>query len=318
MEIKSSDISVVVQGKIYAHITKKCLESIRKYLPGAEIILSTWKNENLSGLDYDELVLSDDIGAGSIDSLGVVNNYNRQIVSSKRGVGKATKNYILKIRSDMYLINNSFLVIYGEYASGAIIFGKRILVGDFYTRNPRVIPMPYHISDWFFFGQKKDVFDYVESAKLQSKVDDEWFLYHKNKNKFFKNMLTRYAPEQYFCLSFFSRFYDLTCLDYADNSDMNINLTEEIIAQNFIVVDSLKSGFKFTKYNPNRFKERLSLLGFREWLFLYNHYVRGQSLLLYKIICIYRKVIYFYIRRGFSMIFDFLHIKKYIRELLSR
>ena len=40
--IKSEDISVVVQGAIVSNLTNNCLKSIRKYLPKAEIILSTW------------------------------------------------------------------------------------------------------------------------------------------------------------------------------------------------------------------------------------------------------------------------------------
>ena len=41
--IKSEDISVVVQGAIDKVNTPKCLESIRKVLPRAEIVLSTWE-----------------------------------------------------------------------------------------------------------------------------------------------------------------------------------------------------------------------------------------------------------------------------------
>ena len=41
--IDTNDISVVVQGAIDQINTPKCLRSIRKRLPGAEIILSTWE-----------------------------------------------------------------------------------------------------------------------------------------------------------------------------------------------------------------------------------------------------------------------------------
>ena len=61
--IDSKDISVVIQGAIDPIETKKCISSIKQYLPGAEIILSTWENSNLEGLEYDHLVLSKDPGA---------------------------------------------------------------------------------------------------------------------------------------------------------------------------------------------------------------------------------------------------------------
>lgn len=54
--IDTKDISVVVQGPIDEELTILCLNSVRKYLPDSEIILSTWKNSNIKNLDYDILV----------------------------------------------------------------------------------------------------------------------------------------------------------------------------------------------------------------------------------------------------------------------
>ena len=59
--IDLKDISVVVQGAI-TNYTKLCLESIRKYLPGAEIILSTWDDSNIDRLDYDVVIFNKDPG----------------------------------------------------------------------------------------------------------------------------------------------------------------------------------------------------------------------------------------------------------------
>ena len=47
--IDTNDISVVVQGAIDQINTPKCLRSIRKRLPGAEIILSTWEGSPIDG-----------------------------------------------------------------------------------------------------------------------------------------------------------------------------------------------------------------------------------------------------------------------------
>ena len=51
--IKSEEISVIVQGPIHKKRTKKTLQSIRTNLPNAEIILSTWEGSDVKGLDFD-------------------------------------------------------------------------------------------------------------------------------------------------------------------------------------------------------------------------------------------------------------------------
>lgn len=159
--IKPHDISVVVQGPITGNpddryekrLTYRCLESVHKYLPGAEVIVSTWKGSNVSGLSYDVLVESDDPGALPADmelrgrqilynkrhynstvKAGIealVNspdelkfsrdrhrplyNANRQIVCTKAGLLAATKPYAMKLRSDMVLTGTGFLEFFGKY-----------------------------------------------------------------------------------------------------------------------------------------------------------------------------------------------------------
>lgn len=39
MEIKFSDITVVVQGAVYEGITARAVESVRRFLPGARVVL---------------------------------------------------------------------------------------------------------------------------------------------------------------------------------------------------------------------------------------------------------------------------------------
>ena len=65
--IDSKEISVIVQGAVDKKITPKTLKSVRKYLPNAEIILSTWEGTDISGLDYDIVLLSKDPGAYIFD-----------------------------------------------------------------------------------------------------------------------------------------------------------------------------------------------------------------------------------------------------------
>ena len=55
--IENRDISVVVQGAVSKEYTTKCLKSIRRNLPGSQIVLSTWEDSDTSGLDYDKLIV---------------------------------------------------------------------------------------------------------------------------------------------------------------------------------------------------------------------------------------------------------------------
>ena len=41
MEIKFSDITVVVQGAVYEGITVRAVESVRRFLPGAQVVFAT-------------------------------------------------------------------------------------------------------------------------------------------------------------------------------------------------------------------------------------------------------------------------------------
>ena len=110
--INSKDISVVVQGPIRTDITSKCIKSIRQFLPDSEIILSTWKNEDISQLDYDKLVLCDDPGATLLcvkHKKQIYNNMNRQLVTVKEGLKLANRKYVLKLRTDLILTNANFL-----------------------------------------------------------------------------------------------------------------------------------------------------------------------------------------------------------------
>src|ERR1700722_6259048 len=111
--LSARDISVVVQGPIASKgpgkiSTAECVESIRRCLPGAEVILSTWEGADVSDLDFDVLVKSQDPGP-QFRPDGVFFNLNRQIVSTLGGLKKVTRLYAVKMRSDSQLTHIGFL-----------------------------------------------------------------------------------------------------------------------------------------------------------------------------------------------------------------
>ena len=135
--INTSDISVVVQGAIDVNNTPKCLNSIRKYLPNSEIILSTWKESNTDSLSYDILVENEDCGGFLYDkNISKLNNNNRMILSTQKGLEKANRKYILKLRSDLEIINTNLLKNFNndlKRYENFKLFKERILAYQIYS-----------------------------------------------------------------------------------------------------------------------------------------------------------------------------------------
>lgn len=115
-------------------VTQCCLENIRTYLPGAKIILSTWPDQHLVGLVYDQLVISQDPSANSVAKLPQFpKNYDRQLVSTQAGLTQVTTPYALKLRSNNYLIDNEFVDIQQNFPksdSKKIVFVEKMIINS--------------------------------------------------------------------------------------------------------------------------------------------------------------------------------------------
>jgi len=169
----NSDISVVVQGPVHVDsqrefeggITKTCLESVRQFLPGSKIILSTWPDSCLDGLDYDEVVVSDDPGQNVFayypDKSPRLENTNRQIVSTKEGLKLVDTKYAMKLRTDFKLTGDRFKHLqetYDAYSDKFRVLDERVVVSNNFSRKYyRGLPTAFYICDFFYFGLTKDV-----------------------------------------------------------------------------------------------------------------------------------------------------------------
>ena len=161
--VTCNNISVIVQGPIHHQesLTKRVLESVRTHLPNAELILSTWKGSDVSGLDCDVLLLNDDPGA-----INGNNNVNRQIVSTRNGLQKASRHYAVKLRTDTLLTGTGFLEVFDRYPERRDdfkVFQHKIVIPTLYTRNPlrfstyTGMSHLFHPSDIFQFGSTADL-----------------------------------------------------------------------------------------------------------------------------------------------------------------
>ncbi len=198
----SADISVVVQGPVRhrtdrgGYATREVLASIRAHLPGAEIILSTWEDEDVEELEPDHLVLSPD--PGPLEQAWFrVNNVNRMVRSTARGLAAATRSLAIKTRTDTLLASDGMVRLpLAPPDDPALGLTARIQVASLGTKNPLTTGFQYHPSDLVQFGTTQDL------RKLWSAppatLDDV----------FHPPCLTgrfvgpRLSPEQYVCVRF--------------------------------------------------------------------------------------------------------------------
>ena len=281
--IESKDISVIVQGAADKKLTPKCLKSIRKFLPEAEIILSTWENTDVKGLDFDKLVLSNDPG-GTKHIYAItkehcsMNNFNRQLVSTQNGIKKAERKYILKLRTDLILKNSDFLKYwdkFNERNNQFIIFNHRVLVSTIYSReyssqSSDGYPMPFHPSDFWFFGEKEDLINYFINCPMQTKEEAGNWNYKYPVKSPYSTASYRYAPEQQFCYNWVKKYYpDVKFDDWTDWNEENIEFSNNILYNNFIFLGFLQSDIYSKKYYASEHSQN-DIQG----LITYEHFIK--------------------------------------------
>lgn len=266
--VSNDHISVVVSGPIFhgsnneaGEFTALGCRSIREILPGAEIVLSTWEGEDVSGIDYDKLVLSKDPGAN-------FNNMNRQICSRRAGIQAASREYVLAIRSESYLINDNFrnhMDQYELHGNDCVFLEHRIVIAASLPSRTGL----FHIGDWYFFGHKADMLrfwdlPYCDDSQFNNSEDDILYNAHRY---LITSFVRKYMPLQFFVKS--------------DIHDENRALYEKIMAENFVITGFLAFGARSYKYSTDEsIKGRLGQchvsFTFEEWKKLYNYYCGGK------------------------------------------
>tara|TARA_B100001093_G_scaffold471337_1_gene493525 strand:- start:11759 stop:12760 length:1002 start_codon:yes stop_codon:yes gene_type:complete len=288
---KNKDITVVVQGYVDKEITKKCLSSIRKVIPGSKIILSTWENSKLDGLSYDTLILNEDPGfyyrsVQLIDGKLVkkkINNINRQIISTRNGLRAVTTKFSLKLRSDFLLKHSRFIERFEElkylnsFDREYKIFKNRLLCCQCgtYKVNKGRTRLPYHYSDLAYFGLTNDLINLFE---IPLATDQEL--------KYFENIgLNRkketWATNQYNCEQTVIKNWlikNKKSLDFQYSthaSKKNIQDSEKYLINNFLPLSYSKFGLSPTKdhlkYNFH-FRYYKTYYTENDWLKLYKKY----------------------------------------------
>lgn len=260
--VTASEVTVVFQGPLIESPggpragTAQCIEQVRRILPSAEIVLSTWVGSDAGALPIDQLVLSDDPGNWKRDD-GVACNCNRQIVSTVSGIRAATRRYVAKIRTDTTLDNTGFLDVPRSGTNRPRlwqIFRERILVTEKYSRDPAKVPLLHHISDLFQFGLREDLLrlwsvplanarDCVGWSKRVSAMFLAPFPQHRS--------FMKYADEQYVWISCLRNHgLDIDLEYYSQCRFRDISASESLLTANFVVVSEREAGVEF----PERFE----------------------------------------------------------------
>ena len=259
-KIITSNISIIVQGAIDKKETPKCLKSIRKYLPDAEIILSTWEGSDVSNLDglYDILVLNKDPQAIVFDNIeNKPNNLNRIILSSQNGIKQATKKYVLRIRSDLVLKNNNILKLNNDFTirnSDISLFKEKIYAFNIFSIKYEYLKKVrqktlFHISDWCYLGLKEDIEELFNIPLVKEPDFSKYFEVHKKQtNDIYSSRMWAMSPEQYITSQNAKKvFPNLKFENYLDTSDENTEISEKFIINNFRIFSQKEWGIKNNK-----------------------------------------------------------------------
>lgn len=278
--IDSSQISIIVQGPVCQGQTDKTVANIRSLLPDSEIIVSTWEGSNYDNAQVDVVLESPDPGGAVIyDDPKTYHSSNRQIVSTRRGLAAATRQFALKIRSDMYFRNLDFLRYWGKYdkrSDTCRILKERILISTSFTPNPAREPKPFHPSDWFYFGYTADLLTVFDSALCPEPETSRYFESHERpviKYDTWIPALCRYSSEQYIWVAFLQRFIPVDFEHTFDVRAKNLELSELVFANNTVMIDAVDIGYESFKYPGLHRDFDLALMYTHcEWLALYKRY----------------------------------------------
>lgn len=217
------DITFVIQG-IPIETTEALCVAIKQFFPLSKTIYS---GPNIEATQVafkcdsiDSFVLHKQIE----DTPGpaIQKNLNRNILSIKNALMMIDTALVVKFRSDAKLASNQILEYWNQsfkIKKGSFLQHK-LIVNDLCTRISRYYPL--HVSDWFYFGF----------------ADDLWELF----NIGFKTDDARTPAESFITASLVERYEH--------------RRYDEILLENFIVLELEKYGIIPSKYDRNKQEDR--------------------------------------------------------------
>lgn len=317
IEIQPSEVSVVFQGPIDDKYTPEAIEKVRADLPGAEIILSTWKNSEVEGIDVDKVIFNDDPGC-AYDGAEFERalNLNRWIVSSKNGVDATTRKYVLKCRTDVEIENFDFLKYWNLFPKRCEKYElarHKLLIPSVYTlaylgdgKKHLKISTPFHVSDWYCFGLREDVLEFVSCPVVEDLhafaryYDNRQHIVPYNRRWWLDSWFRKMAAEQYIGLEYAKRkFSNIEINNVFDCKNITDELSEKFLISNYIILDPKQYGIHLPKFGV--FTRKIYILNDDLWVGMYRNSVYKKA---------YNKEF-----GETGIVFDYLNTKRNIRKV---
>lgn len=253
--IPSDQISVIVQGAVGNDIAD-CIRSIRQHLPQAEIILSTWEASNVPpNMSVDVCLFNQDPGARpfTLDA-SLLNNTNRQLVSTLAGLRKATRPYALKLRTDFQIAHPGFsrAFVRNDVRTPAFAhYREKIVIPHYATRYPTSTrSYPFHPSDLSLFGLTEDLLKHFD-VPLLNDDDWDWSVRHADEIKELPSppiFRPRLAPEQHFFVhSLQKNGHSIPVRHHHDVTGDIPQISRQYLVNNFVVLDMKDFGITTNK-----------------------------------------------------------------------
>lgn len=247
--IREELITIVVQGDVRSN-TKKLLLSIRKQVPHAKLIFSTFANQvaaaDRDGIDrlVDRFCLTDDPGPmpATVNSpTAPPNNINRMLRSTQLGLSRVTTPYALKLRSDAEC---DVLAIVKGWTDALGVAdpetSNRLAFASHYTRHPHGINgYTFHVSDWMTFGRTLTVSDYWSAPRF-TEEDAVWFDSHPlppDVTATSRRFRAVFSQEQWLCVHYAKRKGYFTPSSVHDRAPEVVFSYQRFLSRECVILD---------------------------------------------------------------------------------
>lgn len=267
-------------------MTRTGLESARRWYPRAELILSTWesfaRSEYLQDLSFDRLVTAADPGSGKRqDDPPRLHNVNRIIRGTQAGLAVATGVKAMKVRTDIRFIHGNAIDLGRSFTradKSYQVLRARVLVSQMTTLNPRrILRIPYHVCDWFFYGWKEDLVNIFDISPFEEPLFTRWYDCNpRPATDIDPKNFSRYMSEDYIWSTFLKKYRPISHEYYSQCDSCIIEESERYLVNNAIVYGNSALGIQSQKYPRRVASDLYRCYTHYEWRQLYHSYCGGE------------------------------------------
>lgn len=188
--ITDAEVGVVVQGPA-TETLRGVVDSVRRWLPRAQLVVSTWQGADVAGLDADEVLLNADPGSTSYLGVrgaptGKMFNTNRMLLSTLAGLRRVSREYTVKLRNDTPLTSDAVLTWMGEVRAQPPrgpdrlrLFDHRVIMSNIAVRpSATMFGYLFHPSDVVHAGATSDLLRLWDVDLIDEVANARWYLDH--------------------------------------------------------------------------------------------------------------------------------------------